>query len=218
MHSWRNRTAVSPERSPTEGTPLGCRSPMKVVENLRTTILYHHALVAQLDSVSASDAEGCGFDPRRVHQSPLLRGLLHSAGVRTHRSPDAEGGARAACGEVSPPGAPKPPFRGLLHTGRGAALGSPDAEGGARAACGEVSPPGAPKPSFRGLLHTDRGLRKFRKPLPVYTSQAIDNFVRTDYNDYIPHGGILEAYYGAARTYKICPEQNRAGKRSLECD
>lgn len=25
------------------------------------------ALVAQLDSVSASDAEGCGFDPRRVH-------------------------------------------------------------------------------------------------------------------------------------------------------
>ncbi len=28
------------------------------------------ALVAQLDSVSASDAEGCGFDPRRVHQTP----------------------------------------------------------------------------------------------------------------------------------------------------
>ena len=27
------------------------------------------ALVAQLDSVSASDAEGCGFDPRRVHHA-----------------------------------------------------------------------------------------------------------------------------------------------------
>ena len=80
MHSWRNRTAVSPERSPTEGTPLGCRSPMKVAKTPRTTISYHHALVAQLDSVSASDAEGCGFDPRRVHQSPLFRGLLHSAG------------------------------------------------------------------------------------------------------------------------------------------
>ena len=32
-----------------------------------------YALVAQLDSVSASDAEGCGFDPRRVHheKSPI---------------------------------------------------------------------------------------------------------------------------------------------------
>ena len=131
MHSWRNRTAVSPERSPTEGTPLGCRSTMKVAETPHTTISYHHALVAQLDSVSASDAEGCGFDPRRVHQSPFyggfcirqgsspwfarrrrrrtsrLRrsipagctkapffgGFCIPAGVRTHRSPDAEGGA-----------------------------------------------------------------------------------------------------------------------------
>ena len=92
---------------------------MKVAETLHTTISYHHALVAQLDSVSASDAEGCGFDPRRVHQSPLFRGLLHLAGVRTHRSPDAEGGARAACGEVSPPGAPKPPFSGAFAFGRG---------------------------------------------------------------------------------------------------
>ena len=33
-----------------------------------------YALVAQLDSVSASDAEGCGFDPRRVHhaKSPFM--------------------------------------------------------------------------------------------------------------------------------------------------
>ena len=44
-------------------------------------ILHPHALVAQLDSVSASDAEGCGFDPRRVHQMRTIRTpLLRSSG------------------------------------------------------------------------------------------------------------------------------------------
>ena len=44
-------------------------------------IIHPHALVAQLDSVSASDAEGCGFDPRRVHQLRTIRTpLLRSSG------------------------------------------------------------------------------------------------------------------------------------------
>ena len=37
----------------------------------RETVL--HALVAQLDRVSASDAEGCGFDSRRVHHVETRR-------------------------------------------------------------------------------------------------------------------------------------------------
>ena len=48
--------------------------------------------MAQLDSVSASDAEGCGFDPRRVHHTkrePLARGSLSrmppGGERRTHR-------------------------------------------------------------------------------------------------------------------------------------
>ena len=43
-----------------------------------------YALVAQLDSVSASDAEGCGFDPRRVHQSPPCGGFCFRRGENPH--------------------------------------------------------------------------------------------------------------------------------------
>ena len=136
---------------------------MKVAETFRTTISYHHALVAQLDSVSASDAEGCGFDPRRVHQSPLFRGLLHSAGEQPLVRPTPKAAHEPLAAKYPRRVHQSPLLRGLLHTGRGAALGSPDAEGGARAACGEVSPPGAPKPPLRGLLHS-AGVRTHRSP------------------------------------------------------
>ena len=118
---------------------------MKVAETFRTTISYHHALVAQLDSVSASDAEGCGFDPRRVHQSPLFRGLLHSAGEQPLVRPTPKAAHEPLAAKYPRRVHQSPLLRGLLHSAGVRTHGSPDAEGGARAACGEVSPPGAPK-------------------------------------------------------------------------
>ena len=64
----RRRRRTSADKSPNERQRSFARSIPAVYYNL---IFY--ALVAQLDSVSASDAEGCGFDPRRVHhkKSPI---------------------------------------------------------------------------------------------------------------------------------------------------
>ena len=87
-----------------------------------------YALVAQLDSVSASDAEGCGFDPRRVHheKSPITGFFSWSILPHQHTgSPHCEAMARAQnkarpngnapLREVSPPGAPwKKPHCGLF--------------------------------------------------------------------------------------------------------
>lgn len=76
MHAWRNPIACQPRAQPNRGAPLGYRLTLKVAplpkrNAHRIKNFIFHALVAQLDSVSASDAEGCGFDPRRVHQKPL---------------------------------------------------------------------------------------------------------------------------------------------------
>ena len=130
---------------------------MKVAETFRTTISYHHALVAQLDSVSASDAEGCGFDPRRVHQSPLFRGLLHSAGEQPLVRPTPKAAHEPLAAKYPRRVHQSPLLRGLLHSAGVRTHGSPDAEGGARAACGEVSPPGAPKPPFTGAFAYRQG-------------------------------------------------------------
>ena len=49
--------------------------------------LLENALVAQLDRVSASEAEGCGFDPRRARQNKHhLQGWFFNSfgGARTH--------------------------------------------------------------------------------------------------------------------------------------
>ena len=82
----RRRRRTSAEQSPSERQRPFARSIPAVYYNL---IFY--ALVAQLDSVSASDAEGCGFDPRRVHhkKSPIA-GFFYGLSCPT-RPPPASG-------------------------------------------------------------------------------------------------------------------------------
>ena len=82
----RRRRRTSAEQSPNERQRSFARSIPAVYYNL---IFY--ALVAQLDSVSASDAEGCGFDPRRVHhkKSPIA-GFFYGLSCPT-RPPPASG-------------------------------------------------------------------------------------------------------------------------------
>ena len=79
----RRRRRTSAEQSPSERQRPFARSIPAVYYNL---IFY--ALVAQLDSVSASDAEGCGFDPRRVHhkKSPIA-GFFYGLSCPTRPTP-----------------------------------------------------------------------------------------------------------------------------------
>ena len=81
----RRRRRTSAEQSPSERQRPFARSIPAVYYNL---IFY--ALVAQLDSVSASDAEGCGFDPRRVHhkKSPIA-GFFYGLSCPTRPPPAA---------------------------------------------------------------------------------------------------------------------------------
>ena len=73
-----------------------------------------HVPVVELDTIKASDAFGSGSSPDGHTKAPIYGGFFVEAGREPTGSPDAEGGARAACGEVSPPGAPKPPFTGAF--------------------------------------------------------------------------------------------------------
>ena len=79
----RRRRRTSAEQSPKRRQRFFARSIPAVYYNL---IFY--ALVAQLDSVSASDAEGCGFDPRRVHhkKSPIA-GFFYGLSCPTRPPP-----------------------------------------------------------------------------------------------------------------------------------
>ena len=55
---------------------------------LQGNILYFriYALVAQLDRASASEAEGCGFNPRREHQSSFLAMLETTPGHALYKA------------------------------------------------------------------------------------------------------------------------------------
>ncbi len=107
------KTACQPRAHAQPRGPLqGCRLSMKVVRLNGSNFILVYALVAQLDSVSASDAEGCGFDPRRVHQQkkpPVGLFLLVCPAASTHRVRPAEGGTRR-----SAPKYPSPAPRGAF--------------------------------------------------------------------------------------------------------
>ena len=105
------KTACQPRAHAQPRGPLqGCRLSMKVVRLNDSNFILVYALVAQLDSVSASDAEGCGFDPRRVHQQKKPPCGAFFVGLPCRIDPPGSSRRRrheALCAEVSPP---RPPW------------------------------------------------------------------------------------------------------------